>query len=265
MAKLRICSVEGCDKPHNAKGFCYKHYHTHYARKKEQTTCTIEGCTALAVCRTWCNPHYLRFVKYGDPLHPITRDNQVGGKNFGKAKAFFLEALAYTEDDCLTWPFGKNKSGYGLFNWKGMHGIASRFICEETHGPAPDGLYYAAHDCGNGHLGCVNPRHIRWKTPAENVADQISHGTRLEGEKAPWAKLTHQQVVEILSFRGKLIAREVAAKYGVSDRHIACIWRGEKWKPVTAASRTVFPKGHNPSSYRGGRRRRATETPPVSG
>ena len=43
-----------------------------------------------------------------------------------------------------------------------------RWYYEQIHGPIPDGLC-CMHTCFNGHIGCINPAHIRVGTDAENA------------------------------------------------------------------------------------------------
>lgn len=47
-------------------------------------------------------------------------------------------------------------------------------VCETFHGPRPPG-YHAAHD--NGDKSDCSAENILWKTPAENEADKVRHGT----------------------------------------------------------------------------------------
>ncbi len=35
-------------------------------------SCSIETCERPAVCRGWCNPHYQRWYRYGDPTGAIS-------------------------------------------------------------------------------------------------------------------------------------------------------------------------------------------------
>lgn len=51
-----------------------------------------------------------------------------------------------------------------------------RYLCRVVNGVPPDNDSYALHNCGNGHLGCVNPKHIYWGTQKQNFADSIRHG-----------------------------------------------------------------------------------------
>ncbi len=62
----RTCSVDGCDKPHVAKGFCKKHYyHSSYQPHPKATTqvCTIDGCMRPHCSRGLCEMHYRRKLR----------------------------------------------------------------------------------------------------------------------------------------------------------------------------------------------------------
>lgn len=73
----RTCSVDGCDNPCSARGWCGKHYarwsrtgdlfHTE-PRQSRAGPCSIKGCTGKPVGRGWCNKHYRRWQRNGDPL-----------------------------------------------------------------------------------------------------------------------------------------------------------------------------------------------------
>ena len=83
MAKAkRICSVEGCGKPHASKGFCPAHSY--------------------------------KFRKYGDPLAGKTK---VGN---GAVLRWMDENKTYCGDECLVWPFALGKGGYGNV-WDGRN------------------------------------------------------------------------------------------------------------------------------------------------
>lgn len=68
------CSVEGCDRPHLARGLCRKHYQRW---KKHGTTelaqvapggrlCSVEGCEIVGVLREeLCQKHYRRLKRTG--------------------------------------------------------------------------------------------------------------------------------------------------------------------------------------------------------
>ena len=49
------------------------------------SVCSIDGCPLAFYGRTWCRPHYMRWYKYGDPLHvyvPPSRECKVDGYHF---------------------------------------------------------------------------------------------------------------------------------------------------------------------------------------
>lgn len=75
-----ICKIEGCETAKWAQGYCPMHLMrvrttgaagdaTRYA-VRPSGLCVLPGCTRLAHngIRGWCRAHYLRFIKYGDPL-----------------------------------------------------------------------------------------------------------------------------------------------------------------------------------------------------
>ncbi len=197
MADSRICSVPNCGKVHRAKGFC--------------------------------SPHYSRWKAHGDPL--------CGGTSLGEA-ASFLESvvMAFQGDECLIWPYSKSSGGYGFIKYGGKMRRVHRIVCEREQGPAPTSIHQAAHLCGNGHLGCVNRRHLAWKTPVENVADKMTHGTLRRGENHGRAKLTDAQVMEIRD--SVLSVPQLAKGYGVAKSTISNIKarRAWVWLPTQPAS-----------------------------
>lgn len=82
----------------------------------------------------------------------------------GKTIKWLRAHTDYSHDWCLIWPFVSKLHGYGQFGYLGKNYYAHRFMCELAHGPAPSPLHEAAHSCGRGHEGCVNPQHLSWKT-----------------------------------------------------------------------------------------------------
>lgn len=138
-------------------------------------------------------------------------------------------ALPFSEDDCLPWPFMKSASGYATISIGRKLTTASRFVCTIAHGPPPFEFYQAAHSCGKGRMGCVNPNHLSWKTPAENTADKIVHGTIVRGEQAVFSKLTESQIITIRLMKGQKSQSELGRMFGVSQPLISSIQSGKKW------------------------------------
>lgn len=183
--------------------------------------CVINGCQKLAKRHgKWCEAHYRRFLKYGSPT---------GGSTCkGAARRFLDVARFYAGDDCLEWPFGKHPRGYGLIGVNGRMVPVHQIICKEINGPAPPG-HEVAHSCGNGHRGCVTPKHLNWKTHRENDLDKDKHGTRLRGSACSFAKLTEQQVIKIRSLVRTMPQQDIAERYGVSQTLISRIKLRKTW------------------------------------
>ena len=169
----------------------------------------------------FCRPHYRRMRRHGDPL---------GGKaENGEPKRFYKEVvLPYEGDECIIWPYNKS-GGYGQFYEDGKMHRVHRRLCEEINGPPPTEDHQAAHSCGKGKSGCVTKSHISWKTPKENNADKITHGTSGRGESHNLSKLTEEQVVEIRSLRGIEKIKSTASRYGVSMSQVSRIQLGYNW------------------------------------
>lgn len=154
---MKICSVDGCDRKHMAKGLCDTHYNLW--RRTGSTTTTTKQC------------------KKGEGV-------------------LFLQSLVGHEGrECIRWPFGITGVGYGLVTWNRKRYGAHRAICEMAHGPTPFKGALALHGCGN--RWCVNPNHLRFGTRKENSHDSVEHGTMRYGDRHPGAVLTAQQVLEI--------------------------------------------------------------------
>jgi len=169
-----------------------------------------------------CHAHYQRTRNHGDPLAGRTPD--------GEPQRFIQEvALQHTGDECLTWPFSKVGAGYGRLWVDGKHVIASRYICELTHGAPPTPEHQSAHSCGKGNEGCISPTHLSWKTPADNESDKLIHGTHSRGERCGTAKLTEPQAREILALKGVEPQIKLAERFRVSRSTVGEIHAGRNW------------------------------------
>ena len=137
----------------------------------------------------------------------------------GKGKSFeWLKAhVDYQGNDCLPWPFGGDKRvGRGTLGYRGKQHWAHRLMCELAHGPPPTPKHQAAHECGKGHYGCVNPRHLKWKTNSENQLDRRKNGNMLRNRWGWKGQLTEAQRAELIGLKGKMTQVGIAKKFGVS-------------------------------------------------
>lgn len=193
-----------------------------------QSLCKIEACGKAAInSRGWCSGHYQRWQRHGDPLGGSTPR----GDSAGSPARYLREvAILYDGDECLLWPFTTNGAGNAQIRHRGRNKLVSRIVCEEEHGPPPTPKHEAAHSCGKGHEACVTKRHLEWKTPKQNNADKLIHGTHNRGDRCPVAKLTEADVREIRRLlAGGTVQREIATRFGVDQSNISQINRGHSW------------------------------------
>lgn len=148
-------------------------------------------------------------------------------KKYGAPQLWLREHLNYSGDDCLIWPFYTDGSGYAQIWWENRLQMTSRVVCQHRHGLPPKPNLDAAHSCGKGHLGCVNPTHLSWKTRKDNMKDCLEHGTHNRGSNNGQCKLTETQIREIRS--SKMTQRVLAEKYGTSQSNISLIVRRINW------------------------------------
>lgn len=188
MAASRICSVAGCFNTHHARGYC--------------------------------KVHWKRWRRNGDmTIRQTARDT---ARNY-----FETVVLSYTGDDCLVWPYERGTDGRPRLQESGKSAWACRLACARTYGPPPSPLHQAAHSCGKGHTGCINPRHLRWATPQENSDDKYLHGT--VALRHPRARLSVDDVQAIRSLRGTVTSSEIAKRFDISKSHASRILAGTRW------------------------------------
>lgn len=227
MAAPGLCSVSDCNKPARRRGLCAMH-HSRLLRhgtlewsRPGRAICSIDGCEKYVHSHGLCAAHDKRKRLYGDPMS--------GSTAWDEPRRFIDAAIASASDHCIFWPFGKTIHGYGVIRHNGRAIGAHRLACEIAHGAPPFPECEAAHSCGKGHLGCINPKHLRWDTRAGNFADTIEHGTRLYGEKNHAHKLTVAEVREIRRIAGHSSHAVLASRFGVSRGAISSAVGRRTW------------------------------------
>lgn len=177
-------------------------------------TCAVPGCDSKFHCKGFCKKHYLRNLRYGSPT---------GGRRFdGEVIAFLKALVGTTELECILWPYGLQKNGYGsAIRYGSVSNGPHRIMCILAHGDPPNQQYQAAHACHNS--ACVNPNHLRWATPLENTQDRVLANRCAKGERQHLARITASQVLEIRNCSGRTL--ELARRFGV---HRTTIQRARK-------------------------------------
>lgn len=131
---VRLCSIEGCERKHQAQGLC----NTHYKRAKHQgKLANIRDPSKTVEERFWD-----RVDKNGPP-HPDLKT------------------------PCWLWIGALDRDGYGLFGPEvGANHRAHRFSYTLAKGEIPEGLQLD-HLCKV--RNCVNPEHCEPVTGKENT------------------------------------------------------------------------------------------------
>jgi len=104
------CSIDGCDKPHTARGFCHRHYR--------------------------------EFLRNGaDRIAQPTR-------HYGYTPEERFRLYVRETPQCWEWTGYKNEKGYGIINLRGERVMAHRMAYELAGGTIPKGLF-VLHHCDN--------------------------------------------------------------------------------------------------------------------
>lgn len=141
------------------------------------------------------------------------------------------------EDECWPWCRATYWDGYGCV---GIRRPSGRSTTMRAHvlslilssGEDANGRL-ALHSCDNP--PCCNPRHLRWGTQKDNVADMDARGRArrpiLRGEQSPRAKLTQQLAGEIRCRYGAggVSQQALADEYGVSQFAVSQVILGRRW------------------------------------
>lgn len=210
MGTERTCTIDGCDRPYRASGYCTAHYTKWrvygdplYVRRpqapKPPVPCSAEGCDRDAKARGLCQMHYKRVVKRGDPY---TRPGDKGDI------VDRLDAQSVgVKGGCIEWTSRPNTADgkYGRVRWgdpdpetgRRKYHLAHRVAWALWNDVAPEDVPTEGvirHTCHNG--SCINPLHLEHGSHSQNSRDALRDGqhptqklSRLMGERLRAAAL----------------------------------------------------------------------------
>jgi hypothetical protein len=199
-------------------------------------SCSIENCENKYAGKGFCQKHYQKNKRYGDPL---------AGKTYSQNKAGSEEYISENSEidinDCWIWKKYKNNKGYGHPKFKGESILAHRLSYLTFIGEIPNNLH-VLHNCDNP--TCVNPKHLFLGTNQDNMKDRNNKNrqSRLKGKDHGRSKLVQEEVDEIRILysaelaeraRGKgiqLTQRELAERFRVGETQISDIVNNKIWK-----------------------------------
>ncbi len=149
---------------------------------------------------------------------------------------FFDKVEISEHHRCWLWK-GMTRNGYGLLYAGAKYLPAHRYAYELFVGPIPEGAIIL-HSCDVPR--CVNPKHLRPGTHAENVADMRERGRLLCGMRNPGAKLTPEAVNMIRTSEHTLTY--LARLFGVTPTTISDVRRGKRWRQEMGKKADIGPR-----------------------
>lgn len=165
-----------------------------------------------------------------NPKHLCWNDNKSNFEDYFWTQVDVKE----TNDDCWEWKKSKNNKNYGQISYKKKiqraHRLAYFFMHPEDNTEEKQKLF-VLHTCDNP--PCCNPFHLKLGTTQENTKDMVDKDRQAKGEEVGNSKLTEEQVKVILSWQGRLSAKDLAGMFKVGKRQILTIWRGDQWKHLS--------------------------------
>ena len=179
--------------------------------------CSINGCPNESWAKGLC-PAHLRRRRLGKPMDKPLGHNRI------LLHDFLGNALQSNMDECIEWPFGRDRQNYGAVQRNGKVLKAHRLVAGICFMRELKSWEVVRHTCDNP--PCCNPKHLRVGTQTDNIKDMFSKGRNTSG----MAKLNRQSVKDIKR-RYALGERQasIAKDYGVHRSSISNVCRGKTY------------------------------------
>lgn len=154
------------------------------------------------------------------------------------AERFWSRVAVGDAEACWEWTGARNNSGYGTVYWQGRTYVTHR-VAAYLEGLVPTVLApkdrrsggYVLHSCDNRR--CCNPRHLFIGSYSENMLDMYAKRRHAihRGAAHSNARFTSEQITAIrMRYAGGGVRQiDLAAEYGVSQRTISLVVRGETY------------------------------------
>ena len=189
--------------------------------------CTIQGCGKKLQSRGYCSAHYAKWRKYGDAL--AVRQRQIHGASLLER---FNAYVGERGSGCWEWTGDRDPTGYGRRNIDNVPLMAHRIASEVHFGPLTP-ADHICHRCDNP--ACVRPEHLFKGDHAMNMADKMAkkrhrYGVS-RGSDHGCSKLTEADVREIR--RLGLPLKQHVERYGISNSQASDIINRRSWRHLT--------------------------------
>lgn len=198
------CEVDGCSRPHHAKGLCSTHY--------------VLWTRTGSVEKT-------RVFNYDDgrPLREHLIEKFVAGIRKLQSGCWICESASMTGPNYFEVVIDHHSFGK-------VRGKVHRLSYERFTGPIPEGLD-VCHKCD--HPPCCNPDHLFVGTRSENMQDMLAKGRGVTGEDHPFSKLTDAAVIEIYRLREAGVKNiDIAERYSLHHGYVADLLGGRRRKQL---------------------------------
>lgn len=200
--KIRpICSVDGCDNPHDSRGYCVK--------------------------------HITRLRRYGD-VH-TTQRVQLTDIDF--EKKFWQKAILTSDiDKCWEWQRARKKYGYGEVGLRLDNPyiklktplVKAHRLAYAIYYKQDPGALFVMHKCDNP--SCINPHHLTLGTCKDNNQDKAVKGRAPRGETHYHAKLTEAEVGAIRQqYHAGVNYKEIATNFSIHPNTVSPVVNGKRW------------------------------------
>ena len=182
--------------------------------------CSLNECSTKMYARTYCEMHYKRFMKHGDPTMRVWASPKLQEERFARL-------TVESDNGCVEWRSAAGTRKYGYFGGFGER-LAHRAAWVMLYGPVPKGMY-VLHTCDNP--PCVNSEHLFLGTASDNAQDAVSKDRHTRGGRHHSAKLTDDAVAKL---RDRWLSGEsiyaLSKEIGISKVSTSRAVRGKTWK-----------------------------------